>query len=104
MTLESDGSTNVKPPLERAGNPLAAMDYYGIYGVHLAEHPELRIPTGTKNKHNGHVKIVLMHYLAEQAAGLFRAEGKPRPAAWAARRADAVAARAQELRQAAAAG
>lgn len=44
------------------------MDYHGVSEAHLAKHPELAAAKGTKEKHVGHVKAVILHYLAEQAA------------------------------------
>jgi hypothetical protein len=66
--LQKDMSTAVRQPLKAAGHPLAAMDYHEVSEAHLAKHPELTAAKGSKQQHVGHVKPVILHHLAEQAA------------------------------------
>jgi hypothetical protein len=66
--LNAAKSTNVKPPLAKAGHPLADMDYMAIAKEELAAHPELAVPSGTKAKHVGKVKLAVLHHLAAKLA------------------------------------
>ena len=66
--LKDAKSTNVKPPLAKAGHPLADMDYVQIAKDEIAAHPELNISPGTKAVHVGKVKNAVLHHLAGKLA------------------------------------
>ena len=68
--LKNDQSTAVKQPLAKQGHPLADMAYHDISKQVLKEHPELKIPPGTKAKHVGQVKIAVLHHLNAKIAEL----------------------------------
>jgi hypothetical protein len=54
----------VKQPLQRAGNPLAHMDYHGVSRHVLRMHPNMRFEPGTRSLPTAHVKTRVIHYLA----------------------------------------
>ena len=63
--LESAPGVMVKQPLQRAGNPLAQMNYHGISRDALARHPaDLRFEPGSRSLPTAHVKMRVIHYLA----------------------------------------
>ena len=62
--LESAPGVMVRQPLQRAGNPLADMDYHGISRDVLARHPDMQFEPGTHSLPTAHVKMRVIHYLA----------------------------------------
>jgi len=67
VLLILDRSTNVILVLRRAGHPLAGMDYMQVFEDHRNDHPTLSTPPGTRDQHRGHVKEVVIYYLAQMA-------------------------------------
>ncbi len=62
--------TAVKQPLAAQGHPLAAMDYHAVADAELQAHPELKLSPGTKSKHEGRVKVAVLHHLEAKLAEL----------------------------------
>lgn len=95
--LNAAKSTNVAPPLKAKGHPLAAMDYMAVAKKELKEHPELKVPSGTKQKHVGQVKLAVLHHLHAKSAELAKNEAEHHAADEGLHATEAAAAHAQKL-------
>jgi hypothetical protein len=62
-TLREAPGVMVKQPLQRAGNPLAAMNYHSISDSVRRAHPEMEWPSGTHREPTAHVKPRVIHHL-----------------------------------------
>lgn len=95
--LEAAKSTNVKGPLKSKGHPLADMDYMSLSKQVLKDHPELKVPKGTKKQHVGQVKLAVLHHLHEQAAALAKNDAETHVAAEGKKAAASAAGHAHKL-------
>lgn len=64
--LRAAGSTAVRQPLAKAGHPLAAAQkgwYHPFAKEEIRKFPECAVDSGTRQKHEGHVKVAVIHRL-----------------------------------------